>query len=56
MAFRTFKEAFTSVPVLAHWKPNQKMVVETDTLDYALVAILSVYHTEGALHPIAFHS
>ena len=22
-AFRTLKEAFTSAPVLAHWKPNQ---------------------------------
>ena len=32
------------------------MVVETDALDYALAAILSAYDTEGALHPIAFHS
>ena len=32
------------------------MVVETDASDYALVAILSAYDTEGALHPIAFHS
>ena len=32
------------------------MVVETDASDYALVAILSAYDMEGALHPIAFHS
>ena len=32
------------------------MVVETDTSDYALVAILSAYDTEGASHPITFHS
>ena len=32
------------------------MVVETDTSDYTLVAILSAYDTEGVLHPIAFHS
>ena len=56
MAFRTLKEAFTKAPVLAHWKPNQQMVVETNTSDYALAAILSAYDMEGALHPIAFHS
>ena len=32
------------------------MVVETDTSDYVLAAILSAYDMEGALHPIAFHS
>ena len=32
------------------------MVMETDASDYALAAILSAYDTEGALHPIAFHS
>ena len=42
--------------VLAHWKPDQQMVVETNASDYALVVILSAYDTEGALHPIAFHS
>ena len=43
-------------PVLAHWKPDQQMVVETNASDYALAAILLAYDTEGALHPIAFHS
>ena len=32
------------------------MVVETDALDYALVAILLAYNMEAALHPITFHS
>ena len=56
MAFKTLKQAFTRAPILVHWKPNQQMVVETDTSDYELVAILSAYNMEGALHPIAFHS
>ena len=56
MAFKTLKEAFMRPSVLAHWKPDQQMVVETNTLDYALAAILSAYNMEGALHPIAFHS
>ena len=55
-AFRKLKEAFTRALVLAHWKPDQQMVVETDASDYTLVAILSAYDTEGALHPITFHS
>ena len=55
-AFKTLKEAFTRALVLAHWKPNQQMVMETDALDYALAAILSAYDAEGSLHPIAFHS
>ena len=37
-------------------EPDQQMVVETDASDYTLVAILSAYDTEGALHPITFHS
>jgi RNase H-like domain found in reverse transcriptase len=32
------------------------MVMETDTSDYALSAILSLFNDEGILHPIAFHS
>ena len=55
-AFKTLKEAFMRAPVLVHWKPNQRMVVETNTSDYMLAEILSVYDTEGALHPISFHS
>ena len=56
MTFKTLKEAFTQVPVLAHWKPDQHMIVETDTSDYALAAIPLAYDMEEALHPITFHS
>jgi hypothetical protein len=31
-------------------------VVETDTSDYALAAILSIHSSDGEIHPIAFHS
>ena len=55
-AFKTLKEAFMQALVLAHWKPDQRMIVETDASDYALAAILLAYDMEGALHPIAFHS
>ena len=39
-----------------HWIPNQPLVVETNTSDYALVAIFSMYNLDGKLHPITFHS
>jgi len=55
-AFEKLKEEFTHAPVLTHWVPDAKIVVETDASDYALAAILSTYTPDGELHPIAFHS
>ena len=55
-AFDYLKTAFTSAPILAHWEPNLPLIVETDTSDYALAAILSTITSEGELHPLAFHS
>ena len=54
--FNKLKLAFTSAPILTHWIPDCPLVVETDTSDYALTAILSTYTPNGELHPIAFHS
>jgi len=54
-AFETLKEAFTQVPVLHHWLPDHQLVVETDTSDYALTAILSIIINDK-LHPVAFLS
>ena len=55
-AFKLFKKTFTSTLILTHWIPDQPLVVETDTLDYTLAAILSMYNPDSELHPIAFHS
>ena len=30
--------------------------METDALDYALAAMLSIYNKENEVHPVAFHS
>src|SRR6266498_1550918 len=48
--------AFTTVPLLTHWIPDHPIVIETDTSDYALTAILSIVTEDDQLHPIAFHS
>ena len=47
----------TTAPVLSHWIPDAQLLVETDTSDYAIAAILSNLNPEdGEIHPIAFLS
>ena len=48
------KHAFTIAPVLAQWKPDCQIIVETDASDYALAEILSIQDTDGEVHPVAF--
>ena len=55
-AFNSLKKAFTSVPILTHWIPDAQLIVETDALDYALAAILSIVNEDNEVHPVAFHS
>ena len=53
----SLKQAFTTMPILAHWILGSPLIVDTDTLDYTLAAILSTISlTDGEIHPIAFHS
>ena len=55
-AFKRLKSGFTSAPVLTHWVPDRPIIVETDTSDYALGAILSIETDSGEVHPVAYHS
>jgi len=56
IAFNTLKQAFTSAPILTHWVLDAQLVVETNTSDYALAAILSIMTKDNKIHPVAFHS
>ena len=56
LAFNTLKKAFTTAPVLTHWIPDTQITVETDALDYTLMAVLSIMTPSGELYPVAFHS
>lgn len=47
------KKAFTSALTLAQWQLRAPLIVETDMLDYALAAILSMVTNDG-VHPLAF--
>ena len=55
-AFNFLKKVFTSTPILTYWIPNAQLIVETDALDYALAAILSIVNKDNEVHPVAFHS
>jgi hypothetical protein len=55
-AFNTLKERFISVPILTHFDPRKPCIVESDSSDFAIGAILSTNDDEGILHPVACHS
>jgi len=40
--FEELKVAFTLVPTLTYWNPNAPLLVETDTSNYAIAAIVRV--------------
>jgi len=54
-AFEELKKPFTMVPILSHFYPGRKTVVEMEASDFALECVLSQYQGRG-LHPVAFHS
>ena len=56
MAFKHPKRHSQGHPSLCTGNPTSKWSWRLMPLDYALVAILSTYDMEGALHPIALHS
>ena len=55
-AFAELKKRFTTAPILAHYDPAKEVIIETDTLDFAIGAILSQRDEKRRLHPVAFHS
>ena len=54
VAFEKLKQRFTTVPILAHLYPERETVVETDTRDFELRGILSLFQSKR-LHPVEFH-
>src|SRR5882724_8765390 len=56
-AFKMLKVAFTQAPILAHFNPDNPIVVETDASDYAIAAIISQISPDNDdIHLIAFYS
>ena len=59
--FKQLKIAFTSAPILRHFKPELEMILETDASDYVVSGVLSQKHPhletgKLILHPVAFMS
>ena len=53
--FEELKKRFTTAPILSHFYPGRRTVVETDASNLALGCVLS--QSQGRrLHPVAFHS
>jgi len=55
-AFQELKQWFTTAPILAHFDATKPVVIETDTSDFAIGAVLSQRDEEVRLHPVAFQS
>jgi len=54
-AFEELKKRFTTAPILSHFYPGRRTVVETEASDFALGSVLSQYKGRR-LHLVAFHS
>ena len=54
--FNSLKKIFTFTLILTYQIPDAQLIVETDALDYALTAILSIVNKENKVYPVIFHS
>lgn len=50
------KNEFIKTPILRHFDPDRRCIVEVDSSDWANGGILSQYDNEGILHPVAYFS
>ena len=55
-AFEKTKELVTKAPILTHFQPHRRVVVQTDASETALGAVLLVELKDGKLHPVEFIS
>ena len=56
-AFKTLKTAFTKAPILAHFNPDNPVVVETEASDHVIATIISqISPNDGDIHLIMFYS
>ena len=55
-AFRQLQRAFTSAPILLHFRPDLPITMEADASDFALGCILSQQNPDGELHPVCYYS
>jgi hypothetical protein len=55
-SFEKLKHCFMTAPILTHFDPHYKCLVEIDASDFALGSTLSQTTEDKKLHPNTFHS
>jgi hypothetical protein len=55
-SFNKLKHCFTTTPILTHFNPHCKYIVETDASHFPVGSTLSQTAEDKKLHPNAFHS
>ena len=55
-AFQDLKERFTEASILATFDPSKKIILETDSSDFAIGACLNQPDETGKFKPIAYYS
>ena len=55
-SFESLKDVLFKTPVLAHFDPNKKIILETDVSQYITDDVLSQCNDNGSLHSVAFYS
>ena len=54
--FESLKDVLFKAPVLAHFDPDKKTVLEIDVSQYVTGSVLSQYDDNNNLHPVVFYS
>ena len=55
-SFDKLKGEFIKAPILRHFDPDKRCIVEVDSSDWACGGILSQYDDKEVLHPVAYFS
>lgn len=55
-SFEDLKQAVCTAPVLQHFDPTRRTIVETDSSDWTMGGVLSQYDDQQILRPVAYYS
>jgi hypothetical protein len=55
-SFKKLKKSFVSAPILCHFNPKRKIVVETDASNLVVTGVLSQYDNDNILHLVTYFS
>jgi hypothetical protein len=54
--FERLQKFFVSAPILYHFDPERKIVVESDASYLIIIGVLSQYDIDNILHPVTYFS